>query len=71
MCDRAVSHLHSERGVDAMVEVQVCGAVVGPVCDPQVAVPHPTVQLMLYTTFLKHGGHTTHHSRSGFIHKKD
>lgn len=30
-----------------MVEEQVSGAVVGPVCDPQVAVSDPAVQLLL------------------------
>lgn len=46
-------HLHSERGVYAVVEVEIGGAVVGPVCDPQVAVSDPTVQLMLYSELLQ------------------
>lgn len=42
-----MAHLHSERGVHAVVEVKVRGGVVGPPCDPQVAVSDPAVQLLL------------------------
>lgn len=49
-------HLHGERGVDAVVEVQVGGAVVGPVSDPQVAVADSSVQLLLYGELLQHQG---------------
>lgn len=45
-------HLHGECGVDAVVEVQIGGAVVGPVCDPQVTVSDPAVQLLLYGVLL-------------------
>lgn len=46
-------HLHGERGVHAVVEVEIGGAVVGPVCNPQVAVPDATVQLLLYGELLQ------------------
>lgn len=51
-------HLHSERGVYAVVEVQISGAVIGPVCNPQVTVSDSTVQLLLYSVFLQETGHT-------------
>lgn len=51
-----VPHLHGERGVHAVVEVEIGGAVVGPVCDPQVAVPDATVQLLLYGELLQSTG---------------
>lgn len=40
-------HLHGDGGVHSVVEVQIGGAVIGPVCDPQVTVPDPAVQLLL------------------------
>lgn len=50
---RGLAYLHSERGVHAMVEVKVGGAVVGPARDPQVAVPDATIQLVLYGVLLQ------------------
>lgn len=50
---RGLAYLHSERGVHAMVEVKVGGAVVGPARDPQVAVPDATIQLALYGVLLQ------------------
>lgn len=49
-------HLHGERGVYTVVEVQISGAVIGPVCNPQVAVSDPTVQLLLYSILLQDMG---------------
>lgn len=46
-------HLHGEGGVDSVVEVQIGGAVIGPVCNPQVTVPDPTVQLLPDRIFLQ------------------
>lgn len=54
-------HLHSERGVNTVVEVQIGGAVVGSVCDPQVTVSDPTVQLLLYSELLRDTGHTIYY----------
>lgn len=48
-----VLHLHSEGGVNTVVEVQIGGAVVGSVCNSQVTVSDPTVQLLLYTAVLQ------------------
>lgn len=45
-------HLYSERGVNTVVEVQIGGAVVGSVRNPQVTVSDPTVQLLLYSEIL-------------------
>ena len=42
-----VKYLYSNGGVDSMVEVEVSGGVGRPVGDPQVAVSHATVQLLL------------------------
>lgn len=50
-----VLYLHGEGGVDSVVEVQVGGAVVGPVGNPQVTVSDPTVQLLLDGVFLQPG----------------
>lgn len=62
VCMVALLHLHSERGVDAVVEVEVVGAVVGPVSDPQVTVSDSTVQLVLYSELLQtHGVHSSSH----------
>lgn len=36
-----------------MIEVEIGGAVVGSVCDPQVTVSDPTVQLLRYGVFLQ------------------
>lgn len=46
-------HLHGDGGVDSVVEVQVSGAVIGPVCDPQVTIPDPAVQLLLNGILLR------------------
>lgn len=46
-------HLHGEGGVDSVVEVQIGGSVIGPVCNPQVTVSDPTVQLLLNRIFLQ------------------
>lgn len=46
-------HLHGDGGVDSVVEVQISGAVIGPVCDPQVTVPDPAVQLLLNGILLR------------------
>lgn len=54
-------HLHSERGVHAVVEVQISGAVIGPVCDSQVTVSDPAVQLLLYGVLLQDTGCTFHY----------
>lgn len=49
-------HLHSERGVYTVVEVQIGGAVIGPVCNSEVTVSDPTVQLLLYSVLLQDTG---------------
>lgn len=46
-------HLHGDGGVDSVVEVQIGGAVIGPVRDPQVTVPDPAVQLLLNGILLR------------------
>ena len=47
-----VTYLHSDGGVDPVVEVEVGGGVGRPVCDPQVTVSHATVQLLLDAVLL-------------------
>lgn len=58
-------HLHSECGVYTVVEVQVSGAVIGPVCNSQVTVSDTAVQLLLYRVLLQDTG--IHYMRSSLI----
>lgn len=46
------SYLHGGLAVEAVVEVEIGGGVVGPVCDSQVAIADAAVQLLCHRDIL-------------------